>query len=284
MDHPLPDNCSNPLQDVLSARYSDAPKCDAATMNNPMLRNMASRGSCRNFSDQPVPDSLVQTICATALAAPTKSDLQQRDIIVMRAPEQRKKLSDLIPGHDWVNEAPVLMVVCGNNRRQRQLHQMHDIPFANDHFDAAFNAIGDAAIGLAALVYAAEASGLGCCPISAIRNQAAAVSDLLGLPDHVFPFAGLAIGYPAKATEVSKRLPLSCTVHTDRYNDSATLAAISSYDRDRDASQPYSKQRLSSVFGQTTPYPWSLDKARQYSQPERQNFGAYIRSIGFRLD
>jgi hypothetical protein len=31
-------------------------------------------------------------------------------------------------------------------------------------------------------------------------------------------------------------------------------------------------------------YGWSEDKARQYSVPERADFGAYVRGRGFRLD
>jgi nitroreductase/FMN reductase [NAD(P)H] len=34
----------------------------------------------------------------------------------------------------------------------------------------------------------------------------------------------------------------------------------------------------------TEPYGWSEDKARQYAHPERADFGAYVRRIGFRLD
>ncbi|NJM34133.1 MAG: NADPH-dependent oxidoreductase, partial [Rhodomicrobium sp.] len=67
---------------------------------------------------------------------------------------------------------------------------MRGHPFANDHLDAFFNAACDAAIALTAFILAAEARGLGCTPISAIRNHAEAVSELLGLPDHVFPFVG----------------------------------------------------------------------------------------------
>ena len=47
-----------------------------------------------------------------------------------------------------------------------------------------------------AFVAAAEAVGLGCCPISVIRNHAEEVGGLLGLPDHLFPVAGLGVGEP----------------------------------------------------------------------------------------
>jgi hypothetical protein len=75
------------------------------------------------------------------------------------------------------------------------------------------------AIALEAFVAAAEAAGLGCCPISVIRNHAEEVSGLLGLPDHAFPVAGLGVGIPATPAFVSARLPLGLTVHRDRYTD-----------------------------------------------------------------
>lgn len=272
------------LQRVLAARYSDAPAPDATLPDVRVLQSMAARGSCRAFLDKPVPPAWVDMLCAVALASPTKSDLQQRDIVLLRAPDVRQGLVDLVSGQAWVADAPMIAVFCGNNRRQRMLHTWHDVAFANDHFDAFFNATGDAAIALGAFVTAAEALGLGCCPISAVRNEAAAVSELLNLPDHVFPFAGLAVGFPAQAPEISKRLPLRTTCHIDRFRDDSVLEEVETYDAGRAATQPYGTQRFPEVFGQSDAYAWSEDKVRQYSQPERDNFGAYIRSRGFNLD
>lgn len=272
------------LQQILSARYSDAPALDEPEPNDSLLHSMAARGSCRAFSDKPVPSSWVEMICAVALASPTKSDLQQRDIILLQSPQTRHRLAELVAGQTWVAQAPMIAVFCGNNRRQRLLHAHHGIPFANDHLDTFFNATGDAAIALGAFVTAAEALGLGCCPISAVRNEAVAVSDLLALPKHVFPFAGLAFGFPKQAPVVSRRLPLQVTCHIDRYQDDSFLDEVERYDTARALTQPYDKQRYKEVFGESDTYAWSDDKVRQYSQPERSDFGKYVRSQGFDLD
>lgn len=248
------------------------------------LNGMLERGSCRAFSDRAVEPHVLDILCAAALSAPTKSDLQQRDIIVIRDPALRTRL-DALCGGGWIETAPVFLVFCGNNRRQRRLHTMRGHAFANDHLDAFFNAAVDAAIALGAFVTAAEAAGLGCCPVSAIRNEADAVSDVLGLPDHVFPVAGLALGYRQDPEPVvSLRLPLSVTVHRDRYSETGLDAAIAEYDARREAGQPYAAQRAVETFGTSGHYGWSEDKARQYALPERTNFGAFIRSKGFTLD
>lgn len=264
-------------------RFNDAPDLSGVP-GVAALDGMLARGSCRAFRDCSVPDDVVQAVCAAALSAPSKSDLQQRDIVVMADPARRARLAALVGGQAWVAQAPMLLVICGNNRRQRLLHDWHGIPFANDHLDALFNATADAAITLGAAVTAAEALGLGCCPISAVRNQARDVADLLNLPDHVFPFAGLALGYPARPTEVSMRLPLGVTVHTDRYQETGLSDSVARYDRMRAAQQPLTTQRFVERFGHVDPYGWSTDKTRQYSAPERADFGAYIRQIGFCLD
>jgi len=139
---------------------------------------------------------------------------------------------------------------------------------------------------LQTFVLAAETAGLGCCPISALRNHADNVAAVLRLPDKVFPVAGLCVGYPAAAGHTSMRLPLDITVHTDHYDDKHLAEAVDDYDRRRDArySLPREQQRSPEVFGYAPFYGWSEDKARQASQPEGGNFPIYLRTRGFTLD
>jgi nitroreductase len=251
----------------------------------PLHRQLAARGSVRKFRDEAVSYPILQRLCALALCAPTKSDLQQRDIIIVDAPSLKSQIAALLTdgplGQKWIADAPSLLVFCGNNRRQRLIHALRDRPFVNDHLDAFFNAAVDAGIALSAFVIAAEAEGLGVCPISAIRNHAAAVSQLLKLPDHVFP---VAVGYPAEAPKISMRLPLSVTVHRNEFAEDGLDEAIAAYDRRREAAQPYATQRGVKEFGRANTYGWSEDKARQYARPERADFGDYVKRIGFKLD
>ena len=253
-----------------------------------VLNHLAARGSVRKFRPDAVPYPTLRRLCALALCAPTKSDLQQRDIIIVDAPPLKSQISALLTegplGQKWIAELPSLLIFCGNNRRQRRIHALRDRPFVNDHLDAFFNAAVDAGIALSAFVIAAEAEGLGVCPISAVRNHSATLSQILKLPDHVFPVAGLAVGYPAETPDISMRLPLSVTVHRNAYQEDGLDEAIAAYDQRREEAQPYAAQRNVKKFGLAETYGWSEDKARQYAQPERADFGAYVRRIGFKLD
>ncbi len=250
---------------------------------------LAARGSCRHFRDEPVATELIETLCALALASPTKSDLQQRDLIIIDDLAIRKQIDELLTtgplAQGWVSGAPSMLIFCGNNRRQRQIHEWRGKPFANDHLDAFFNASIDAGIALATFILAAEAGGLGCAPISAVRNHAETISRLLNLPDHIFPVAGLGLGWPAfPKPRISMRLPLSATVHRNQFSETGIQEKIDAYDRSRAEAQPYTKQRAIDRFDEAEFYGWSEDKARQYAGEERADWGAYVRRQGFCLD
>ena len=121
---------------------------------------------------------------------------------------------------------------------------------------------------------------------SAVRNHAAAIGEMLGLPDYVFPVAGMVAGYPAKERKLTPRLPLDAFVHTDRYDDGDFERWIESYDARRHAVLPLNpdRQRDPGRFGRADFYGWSEDKARQVAVSEREDFGAFVRSQGFQLE
>lgn len=273
------------LAELLSLRFGDIghERIPAALAGNEALATMAGRGVVRRFKPEALPEGMLQTLAAIALSSPSKSDLQQRDILIVEDKQIRSRIDTLLKDQDWIPGCPHLLVFLGNNRRQRQVHEWRGHAFANDHLDAFFNAAVDSAIALSAFVTAAEAAGLGCCPISVIRNHAEEVSGLLGLPDHVFPVAGLGVGWPSAPAFVSARLPLAMTVHRDRYTD-ATDQAVRAYDKRRNGIFPYRAQRNVARFGTSSDYGWSEEKARHYASSERADFGAYVKRRGFKLE
>jgi len=274
---------SQRLASALSERFGAAPVVDASTPGLDELLRMAEHRSHRKYSARPVAPELLRLLLACALSAPSKSDLQQADVVHVADRAKIKAIADAIPDMPWIANAPVFLVFCGNNHRIRQIGEWRGRPFVNDHLDHFMNAAVDAGLVMMSFIRAAEAVGLGACPISAVRNRSDEVSRLLGLPDHVFPVAGLCVGYPAEEGRITPRLSLEVTVHTDRYDENGLKEKIEAYDRRRDALLPYRRQRNPERFGKADFYGWSEDKARQYAVPEREDFGAFIRSKGFSL-
>ena len=237
----------------------------------------------RKFDGRPVAPGLLRLLFAAALSAPSKSDLQQADIVHVADRARIQAIADTIPDMPWIAQAPVFLVFCANNRRLRQVGEWRGKPFVNEHLDHFLNAAVDAALVMMNFIRAAEAVGLGICPISHVRNRADWLTRLLELPEGVFPVAGLCVGYPAEAGRITPRLPLEVTVHVDRYDEAGVRDKIEAYDRRRDALLPYRKQRSADRYANVAFYGWSEDKARQYSVPERADFGAYVRKQGFSL-
>ena len=272
------------LKSALEERFGAPFTFDRDVPGVQTLADIAGHCSHRKYTDAPVDPALLRLLLACAFSAPSKSDLQQADVIHVADRTKIGAIAGLIPDMPWIADAPVLLVFCGNNRRLRQIGDWREKPFANDHLDHFMNAAVDAGIVMTTFIRAAEAAGLGTCPISGIRNQPHEVSRLLELPDWVFPVAGLTLGYPAHPDRITPRLPLEVTVHVDRFDETNVREKIEAYDRRRHELQPYRNQRHAKRYPDVAFYGWSEDKARQYSVAERADFGAFIRAKGFKLD
>lgn len=273
----------NRIDRAMTERYGAHGKLSGGWPGLDELARSLEHRTHRKFAARTVDPELLGLLFACALSAPSKSDLQQGDIVHVVDAGKRKTIVDTIPDMPWILDAPVFLVFCGNNRRIRRIGEWRGKPFANEHLDHFMNAAVDAGIVLMNFIRAAEAVGLGTCPISHVRNRADVTSRVLELPEGVFPVAGLCVGYPAEAGRITPRLPLEVTVHTDRYDESRFRERIESYDRRRNALLPYRRQRDVERHGNADFYGWSEDKARQYAVPERADFGAFIRKQGFSL-
>jgi FMN reductase [NAD(P)H] len=269
-------------QKLLKARFGiDLPGVEVPDAIAPLL----DRRVVRRYTDQPVPDSLLDALLSAAQSAPAKSDLQQYSVVVMRDPPRIKQIADWIGTMDWIATAPVFLVWCGDMRRGQRLCEMHDMPHANNNLDTFLNTAVDCSLAMAQFMAAAEAVGLGSCPISYVRSHIERVSPLLGLPSGVYPLAGLSVGWPVFRRPTSMRLPPSIVVHRERYDDSALPDDIAAYDERRREREPKAPGSLKNtdVYPPREGVGWSEDVARQLSVPERFGFAAYLRTKGFDL-
>ena len=277
---------SDTLSSLIHARFGERVDVPERLERNSQLTGLAAHRSHRAFTAEPVPPALLRALLGSAFSAPAKSDLQQSCVVHVSNHSVQARIASLIPSMPWIADAPVLLVFCGDNRRIRRICELRGTPFANDHLDSFLNAAVDAGLVMAGFIHAAQAAGLGCCPLSAVRNHAGTIAEMLALPDYVFPVAGMVAGYPARERKITPRLPLDAFVHAERYDDTDLERWIESYDARRHAALPLNpdRQRDPDRFGRADFYGWSEDKARQVAASEREDFGAFVRSQRFRLD
>lgn len=266
------------LAQALQDRYGHAVHIPDDISGLEALLRQASRSTHRSWSRQPVPPDLVTLLAACAFAAPSKSFLQQADLIDVRDLQRRAALHALVPQMPWMADAPALLVFCANGRRFKRLFDRRDMAFANDHLDSFFNAVVDASILMQAFLDAAEAIGLVACPISMIRNQPEQLAQILELPERVVPVVGLCLGYPDQPRQPVPRLGLAATLHRDgmAHCDDDTL--IDDFD------QRLAARKAVLPAGSATPSTWSDERVRQYAMPQRADWGAFVRRQGFELD
>ena len=272
------------IRQALAERFGEELKIEEALPGLEALTRIAGHRSHRRFLPRPIEPDLLRLLCACALSAPSKSDLQQADIVIVRETVIRQAIVDTIPDMPWIMDAPAFLVFVGNGARLPMMSKRRDKPFPNDHLDAFFNASVDGAIVMTTFIQAATSIGLGTCPISAIRDYPRIVAKALNLPPRTVPIAGLCVGWPEQAGEITPRLSLSTTVIENHYGERDVVAEIEAYDRRRAALRPYRRQRRIERWGEASFYGWSQDKARQYAEPTRTDFGTFVREQGFRLD
>lgn len=268
--------------DLWTARFGTEPR---GWDIPPPLAPLLDRRVTRRYRPEPVAEPLLDALLAAAQSAPSKSDLQQYSVVVMRDPARIKRIADWIGTMPWIASAPVFLVWCADMRRGQLLCALHGMPHANNNLDTFLNTAVDCALAMAAFMAAAEAAGLGTCPISYVRSHIEKVTPLLGLPAGVFPVAGLTLGWPDGRRPTSMRLPPSVVVHRERYDDGALEPAVRAYDTRRHAREPVApgSQKSRDVYPPREGVGWSENLARQLSVPERFGFAAYLKTRGFDL-
>jgi FMN reductase [NAD(P)H] len=272
--------------EAVERRFGDGGPSGNGVEDNELIRRVIARKTVRQFSDIVPGDSLLDLLVAAALSASAKSDFQQASILRVVDPARRAAIGALFPAMPWIGVSPVFFVFLGDARRLQRVGQLRKKPVRNGTLEGFFNAAVDAALAMQTMILCAESAGLGVCPISVIRNEIDKVAEILGLPDLVFPVAGLCLGYPRTEGHVSLRLPRLATMHLDRYDDGPLPQALDDYDQRRNARHaiPKEQQRSNAEYGEAAFYGWSEDKARQAAKAEGAAFPPYLRSHGFTFD
>jgi FMN reductase [NAD(P)H] len=268
-------------------RYGKNSILDFSNINIPdLLKTIISRSSVRKFSDKPIPKELLTILLTAAQSAPSKSNLQQYSILIMQDEAIKMKVADLIGNTKWALSAPVFLLFLADIRRNINITNNKGYDHKNNNVDTFMNAVIDSALSMQSLICAAEASGLGVCPISMIRNIIDEIKNICQLPKGVFPIAGLALGWPDEKAPISIRMPQDIIIHNDYYNEDNLSKKINDYDERFFKVAPIleKKQRHVDIYGVAKKGTWSENIARQLSLPERNNFKAWLKDNGINLE
>ncbi|MEM7357947.1 MAG: oxygen-insensitive NADPH nitroreductase [Pseudomonadota bacterium] len=236
---------------------------------NPTIDLLQAHRSIRRFTDKPISGELLEHILLAGQAAATSSFIQATSVVRVLDNTARTELVELTGGQKYVASAAEFLVLCADLQRNNQqvAAQGEDANFGwTEQF---ITATVDVALFAQNMVIAAQSAGLGICYIGGIRNNPDRVSDMLGLPELVYPVFGLCLGYPDQDPEKKPRLPLSVIVHENQYQASAaTGEAMQEYNT---VVKDYYQRRSSGKLD----FSWSeqmLKQSRSQSRPFMQEF------------
>ncbi|MEQ6916327.1 oxygen-insensitive NADPH nitroreductase [Halomonas aquatica] len=186
---------------------------------NPTIELLKSHRSIRKFTDRPVSRELLEELIRAGQAAATSSHVQAYSVIHVTDSAHREAIAELAGGQGYIARCADFLVFCADMKRPTEAAERTGARVVRGMTEQLLVASVDTALMAQNVAIAAESEGLGICYIGGIRNDPQQVSDLLELPDHVFPVFGMCLGYPAQDPDVKPRLPVSAILKEDTYTD-----------------------------------------------------------------
>lgn len=235
----------------------------------PTIDLLKSHRSIRAFTEQPVSDAQREAILTAAQSASTSSFLQCSSIVRVTDSAMRDTLVELTGGQKWVAQAAEFWVFCADFNRHLEICPEAELGLAEQLL---LGSVDTAMMAQNAMV-AAESLGLGGVFIGGLRNNIAAVTELLDLPKFVLPLFGFCIGWPNAEPDLKPRLPLSMLVHENRYQP-LDRDALAAYD---DGMRAYYQSRGSNQRVET----WSELIQRLIVKESRPFMLEYLHSQGW---
>ena len=178
--------------------------------------------SCRDYTDEKIPDATLQDLIRAAQQSSTDATGQLYSILRLKDPTLRQGIARLAGDQPHVHAAPELLIILLDTCRIRRLLEHRGEKYGMRPLVALLFGITDATIFAQSLTLAAESYGYGICYIGGVQNNAREIARRLALPPGVLPLYGLTLGRPSHITPPKPRLPVDTILHVDRYQEPST--------------------------------------------------------------
>jgi len=207
-------------------------------LDMPLEEAMQTQRAIRRLKPDPVDDALLRRLLELALKAPTGSNAQNWEFIVVRDPAVKAKFAK------WNRQAFSLYGRLGRRSNQddpKMLRVIDAVQWQADHFEeipvliipclkgprmpfpaiAATSYYGSIFPSIQNFLLAARAVGLGAALITLPLWNTFAARRALGLPWNVTPCAVIPVGWPQGRYGPTTRRPIEDVVSIDRYGNRA---------------------------------------------------------------
>jgi len=171
-----------------------------------VLEAIKGRRSIRAFKNQGVPAEIVEELIDAARWAPSAGNIQPWEFIIVRKPRIKRRLVETALDQMFIEEAPVVIVVCADEERSSQGYGVRG---------KTLYCIQDTAAAMQNIHLTAYSLGLGTCWVGAFREEE--TRKILKIPRGMRPVAIIPVGYPAEAPTARMRKSISQIVHYETF-------------------------------------------------------------------
>ena len=172
--------------------------------SNQIIESLYARKSVRAFTEQEIPEEIVQVILEASAQAPTAGNQQLYTILRITEPVKKHRLSISCDNQPFIEKAKLVLVYCADCLKWYTA-------FQEAGCDPRKPGEGDLL-----------SFGIGSCYIGDIMENIEEQRDILGLPPYVFPAAMLVFGYPTEQQmqrPKPERVDMKYVVHEDAYHE-----------------------------------------------------------------
>jgi nitroreductase len=164
------------------------------------------RRSIRAFKKQDVPEEIVEKLIDAASWAPSAGNIQPWEFVIVRKPAVKKRLAQAALNQEFVEEAPVVIVVCADEERSSMGYSFRG---------RTLYCIQDTAAATQNILLTAYSLGLGACWIGAFNEDEA--KKAVNAPEGIRPVAIIPVGYANEAPSQRDRRPISQIMHQESF-------------------------------------------------------------------
>jgi nitroreductase len=207
-------------------------------LNMPLREAMETQRAIRRLKPDPVDDEVLLRCIELALKAPTGSNAQNWEWVVVRDPEVKRRLARM-NRQAWAVYGTLGRIAMRGNQRMRKV--IDAVQWQADHFEeipvVVVACLGGPRVPLVPIgqssfygsiypaiqnfLLACRAEGLGAALTTLPLWSTALVRRILGLPFTVQPCAVIPVGWPRGRYGPTTRKPVEEVVHYDRWGNRA---------------------------------------------------------------
>ncbi|MDE6115070.1 MAG: nitroreductase family protein [Muribaculum sp.] len=195
---------------------------------------LLERRSIRRYEREDIPAESLDFIYEAIRNTPTSYNGQQFSVIDVDDQSVKEKIYELT-GQKQVKTCRHFFLFCADYNKITEIAEAKSIELPGFPLTADGVIVGvvDATLAMMNALTAAEACGLGTCPIGYARTAAPdAIARLMKLPPKVFVVCGLAIGVPREMPDIKPKQPKELMIFKNRYREDSMLPDLMAYDKE----------------------------------------------------